>query len=192
MCYNKKMAETKTVYAFIDAQNLHLGVKNDIKNATGVVTYEGWQLDYRKFRLYLKNKYGVTKAYFFIGNVPGKESFYRALQEMGYIVVLKPTMPFRENGVSSMKGNVDSELVLYAGALTFSQYDQAVIVSGDGDFLCLVEYLEAEGKLLKVLAPNHKYSSLLNKYASYILVVGDMRSKLELIKKTGLGGRSKP
>lgn len=186
------MSQPKQVYAFIDSQNLHLGVRNDIKSPKGELVYEGWPLDYRKFRLYLKNKYGVTRAYFFIGNVPGKESFYRALQEMGYIVVLKPTMPYRENGVTSMKGNVDAELVLYASALTYPQYDQAVIVSGDGDFLCLVEYLDAEGKLLKVLAPNKKYSSLLKKYASYILVVSEMKDKLERTKKTGLAGRSKP
>lgn len=182
-----------TVYAFIDAQNLKLGVGKDVIDAkSGKTIYQGWEMDYRKFRLYLKNKYNVTKAYFFIGNIPSKGTFYNALQEMGYNVVLKPTMPFRENGVSSMKGNVDAELVLYASALTFRQYDKAIIVSGDGDFLCLAEYLDAENKLLKILAPNKRYSSLLNKYANKILVVSEMRQKLERTKKTGLAGRSKP
>lgn len=189
------MAETKTprVYAFIDSQNLKLGVGNNIKNSEGEITYKGWKIDYRKFRLYLKNKYGVSKAYFFIGNIPGRESFYRALQEMGYIVVLKPTMPYRENGIRNTKGNVDAELVLYASALTYSKYDQAIIISGDGDFLCLAEYLDAENKLLKILAPNTNYSSLLNKFANKISVISKLKNKLERqIKKTGLSGRSKP
>lgn len=191
--YNKYMRDNTTTYAFIDSQNLYKGVGGDIVNPkTEKVEYEGWELDYRKFRLYLKNKYGVSKAYFFIGNLPGKESFYTLLQDMGYTVVLKPTLPFRENGVSNVKGNVDAELVLYASALTYNQYDKAIIVSGDGDFLCLAEYLDAQNKLLKILTPNPKYSSLLNKFAPRILIVGSMRQQLERNKKTGLAGRSKP
>lgn len=180
------------IYAFIDAENLHIGVKENIKDAKGKVVDKGWELDYRKFRLYLTNKYKVAKAYFFIGNVPGRESLYRALQEMGYILVLKPTMPYEEKGQKKSKGNVDAELVLYAGALTFKQYDKAIIVSGDGDFLCLVEYLDAESKLLRILAPNKKYSSLLKSYAPKIVVIRDMKDRFERKNKTGLAGRSKP
>jgi len=31
--------------------------------------------------------------------------------------------------------------VLYAAAIEYSNYDKAVIVSGDGDFYCLHEFL---------------------------------------------------
>ncbi len=161
-----------------------MGVGKDIVDSTtGEIKYEGWKIDLRKFRLYLKNKYGVSKAYFFIGNLPGKEAFYARLQEMGYTVVLKPTMPFTENGVRSQKGNVDAELVLYASALVYDKYDKAIIISGDGDFLCLAEYLDAEDKLLNILAPNRNYSSLLKKYAPRITLVSELRSALEMKKK---------
>lgn len=83
------MAKPENIYAFIDAENLHIGVKQNLKDKNGKLIYQGWELDYRKFRLYVKNKYNVTRTYLFIGNVPGKESLYRALQEMGYILVLK-------------------------------------------------------------------------------------------------------
>ncbi|PID30801.1 hypothetical protein CSA80_03480 [Candidatus Saccharibacteria bacterium] len=175
------------VYAFVDGQNLNIGVSRDIVNPkSGKVDYEGWKLDQKKFRLYLKNKYNVAKAYYFIGSKPGNEMLYSRLQEAGFIVVLKPTMPYYENGQKNTKGNVDAELVLYSSALTFSQYDKALIVSGDGDFLCLLEYLDAENKLLKVLAPNHRYSSLLKKFAPQIVVLGnnqDLRKKLEYVPK---------
>jgi uncharacterized LabA/DUF88 family protein len=168
------------VYAFIDSQNLKMGVGKDVVNKkTGRVAYRGWEIDLRKFRLYLKNKYNVTKAYFFIGNIPGNERYYTTLQEMGYEVVLKPTMPYTEAGILKQKGNVDAELVLYASALVFDKYDKALIISGDGDFLCLVEYLDAENKLLMILAPNKNYSSLLNKYAPRISLVAGLRQKLE-------------
>lgn len=172
-----------TVYAFIDGQNLNIGVTQNILNPkTAELEYEGWKLDQKKFRLYLRNKYNVTKAYYFIGSKPGNEMLYSRLQEAGFIVVLKPTMPYFENGQRNTKGNVDAELVLYSAALTFRQYDKAIIISGDGDFLCLLEYLEAEDKLLKVLAPNHRYSSLLKKFAPRIIVLGNnkaLRQKLE-------------
>ncbi len=124
---------------------------------------------------------------------------YRSLQEAGYILIFKPTMPFNDNGVKSTKGNVDAELVLYASAITYANYDQAIIVSGDGDFLCLVEYLDDQDKLLKILAPNTKFSSLLRKYSNKIVTVGRLRHALEYkkvstrkSKKTGIDGRSKP
>ena len=112
------------VYAFIDSQNLNLGVSRDIKDKNGRVIYHGWKLDFRKFNLYLKNKYGVSKTYLFIGYVPSNASLYSSLQQMGYILVFKPTMPYSENGIKNTKGNVDAELVLYASALTYNQYDK--------------------------------------------------------------------
>jgi len=56
-------------YAFIDSQNLNLGVRS-----------LGWQVDYKKFRLYLKNKHGVDKAFMFIGLVGNNQRLYTHLQ----------------------------------------------------------------------------------------------------------------
>ena len=127
-------------YAFIDSQNLNLGVRS-----------QGWQLDFRKFRQYLRNKYNVIKAYLFIGQVAGNESLYAFLQECGYILIFKPTLEHRDNSKTKIKGNVDAELVLHT-MIEYKNYHKAVIVSGDGDFHCLVEYLDKQSKLLKILA----------------------------------------
>ena len=169
----KKKAE---VYAFIDSQNLNLGVRS-----------QGWQLDFRKFRQYLRNKYGVTSAYLFIGYKPGNEVLYANLQKMGYLVILKPTMELPDK---SVKGNVDAELVLHT-MIQFENYDKAIIVSGDGDFFCLVEYLESKNKLLHIFTPNKYYSRLFKKYSGFIVQVDWLKSSLEF-KKTGISGRSKP
>lgn len=164
------------VYAFIDSQNLNLGVKS-----------QGWELDWRKFRQYLRNKYNVAKAFAFIGYKVGNEALYTRMQEMGYIVILKPTLEL-PNG--TVKGNVDAELVLHT-MIEFKKYDKAIIVSGDGDFRCLVEYLEDKGKLLILLAPNKYYSGLLRIYNNYVSRIDLLRSSLER-KKTKISGRSKP
>jgi uncharacterized LabA/DUF88 family protein len=59
-------------------------------------------------------------------------------------------------------------------------YDKAVIVSGDGDFHCLIEYLEGVGKLKKVITPNNiQYSSLLRRFSSYLAFLNLSKSKLE-------------
>lgn len=168
------------VYAFIDSQNLNLGVRS-----------QGWKLDWRKFRQYLRNKYSVIKVYLFIGHVAGNESLYAFLQECGYILIFKPTLEHHINDRIVVKGNVDAELVLHT-MIQYKNYDKALIVSGDGDFFCLVEYLTKNKKLLKILAPTKHYSGLLREFNrnNYIIRIDLLRSSLE--KKTGIRVRSKP
>jgi uncharacterized LabA/DUF88 family protein len=171
------------VYAFIDSQNLNLGVQR-----------MGWKLDWRKFRQYLADKYGVTQAYMFIGYLSENEQMYEYMHELGYLVVLKPTVDVKqphapdsegEGGKpketdepkSLIKGNVDAELVLYA-MKELSHYDQAIIVSGDGDFFSLIEYLEQQHKLACILTPNWQYSSLLKSFESSIVRLDQLRRQL--------------
>ncbi len=136
-------------FAFIDSQNLNLGIKEI-----------GWKLDFKKFRRYLEEKYSVNKAYIFIGYVPGNEPLYTNLQSMGYICIFKPTLELKDGRV---KGNVDAELVLHT-MIQISNFNKAIIVSGDGDFCCLVEYLLEQKKLEMPLVPDEtRYSALLKK-----------------------------
>lgn len=156
-----------TIYAFIDSQNLNLGVKDS-----------GWELDFCKFRIYLKEKYTAEKTYLFIGHIAGNEKLYTYLQECGYILVFKPTLEYKKGKEKVTKGNVDAELVLHT-MIQWPNFDQAIIVSGDGDFHCLVEYLADQKKLKKIIVPNKKYSSLLRKFAASIVHVELLRSKVE-------------
>lgn len=100
-------------------------------------------------------------------------------------------MQYFENGKKTVKGNVDAELVLHAAAIEFPNYSKAIIVSGDGDFACLLEFLEDKNKLLHVLAPNYKYSKLLKPYSQYIVHMSKIKKSVAY-KKTGIGDRSKP
>ena len=175
------MSTSKPNYAFIDSQNLNLGVQS-----------QGWKLDWRKFRQYLKNKYFVTKAYLFIGHVAGNEPLYTYLQECGYLLIFKPTLERHIDNKLTIKGNVDAELVLHT-MIQYNNYNKALIVSGDGDFHCLIEYLDKKGKLLKILAPTKHFSSLLRKFnkKNYIIRIDLLQKSLQQ-KKTGIRGRSKP
>lgn len=168
-------------YAFIDNQNLNLGVRK-----------LGWKMDWRKFRKYLEEKHGVTKAFMFIGHMPEHEDMYMKLHEAGYLIVLKPTFDMtkavkpddaqkqaeeKPEDKKVIKGNVDAELVLWA-VKEMKNYQKAVVVSGDGDFYSLVEYLDQQKKLHKILAPNAQYSRLFNKYESYIERIDKLRGEL--------------
>jgi len=159
-------------YAFIDGQNLYLGIKS-----------QGWGLDYARFRVYLRDKYTIDKAFLFIGYVMGNEALYTALQKAGYIVIFKPTLEVKKGKTVKIKGNVDAELVLHA-MIEYESYDRALIVSGDGDFHCLVEYLEKKRKLLHLLVPNKRgFSHLLRKFRSYVVYVHDLKDKVEKRKE---------
>jgi uncharacterized LabA/DUF88 family protein len=160
------MENKENNFAFIDSQNLNLGVKS-----------QGWKLDFPRFRVFLKDKYKVEKAFLFIGYIYGNQTLYTELQKAGYICVFKPVLEIKENGKVRIKGNVDAELVLHA-MIEYNNYNKAVIVSGDGDFHCLIEYLIKNDKLLKMIVPNKKYSSLLRKFSNYIVNIQLFKDKL--------------
>lgn len=165
----KKQNRKKQInYAFIDSQNLNLAIKNC-----------GWKLDFGRFYVYLKDKYKIGKAFLFIGYVPGNESLYTFLQEAGYIVIFKPTLEYKKKGKKYTKGNVDAELVLHA-MIEYPNYDKTIIVSGDGDFYCLIEYLEKQKKLLHLLIPNpRRHSALLRKFRKYFIYINNLKKKLD-------------
>ena len=141
------MKKIENNYAFIDSQNLNLSILS-----------LGWKLDFKRFRVYLKEKYGVNKAFLFIGYIKKNGKLYKKLKEDGYIIIFKPIVQNHPDGI---KGNVDAELVLHT-MIEYKNFDSAIIVSGDGDFACLVEYLYKNKKLKKVLIPNRwRYSKLL-------------------------------
>lgn len=178
------MIKKENNFAFIDSQNLNLGVSNNILNGKGHLLYKGWKIDMRKFRIYLKEKYRVEKAFLFIGYIPGNQRMYSFFQDAGYICIFKPTLELEQK----TKGNVDAELVLHT-MIEYSNYDKAVIISGDGDFSCLVEYLIQNNKLKKVLAPNeYCYSSLLKRLSKennqIIAFVNNLRNKIEYKEKS--------
>jgi uncharacterized LabA/DUF88 family protein len=154
-------------YAFIDGQNLHLGIHS-----------LGWELDYRKFRLYLKNKYGAAQAFLFIGYVAENQALYSRLRQAGFTLIFKPVIKFTANSRQIVKGNVDAELVLHSAAIEYENYDEAVIVTNDGDFACLLRYLHKKGKLYKVIAPNSRYSSLFRPFSDKVATLENMQEKL--------------
>jgi len=162
--------------AFIDGQNLHLGTKES-----------SWSIDHKKFRVYLQDKYNVTEAYYFLGFVSDAEQdLYDRLQKVGFI------LSFRDHSSAlrgNKKGNVDSDIVFGAmkKLVENDPFDKIIIVSGDGDYKKLVDFLIKKKKFAKILFPNKKFASSLYKslgreYYDYLEENG-VRAKIEYTHK---------
>ena len=166
--------------AFIDGQNLTLGT---------TLSNNPWKVDLYRLREYLRKKYNVTKAYYFIGCISDDlQSLYDMIQDAGFILVFRAHYP---DVLSSKKGNVDTDIV-FTMMKNFHEHidiDKFFLISGDGDYYKTIKYLYGKNKLGKVLFPAHGkasslYRQLNNSYYDF-LDNRDVRRKIEY-KKEGL------
>lgn len=141
--------------AFIDGQNLHMNTKSN-----------GWKVNLARLRVYLKEKYQVERAYYFIGAADEKhQNLYKMIQEAGFILM------FRKHSLEMTghkKGNVDTDIVFEIMRKLADQenFDKVLLISGDGDYFKMVDYLIGKNRLEKLLAPSHHSMSSL--YKQYI------------------------
>jgi uncharacterized LabA/DUF88 family protein len=165
------MRTSENNHAYIDSQNVYRGIKS-----------LGWEIDWFRFRKYLKEKYSVSTAYMFLGYIPTNDSLYELLQKAGFILKFKPVIP---DEVGKPKGNVDADLVLQA-MIDISLYDKAVVLTSDGDFYSLIRHLYTNKKLKVVMSPYIKTcSTLLKKEArEKIIYMDNLRSKVGRKKNT--------
>jgi len=173
-------------YGYIDGQNLHLGTAS---------ADEPWKLDLVKFRTYLREKYNVEKAFYYLGYVQegvNIQRLYENIQAAGFILV------FRQHNAAMLgkkKRNVDSDIIfsIMERLYLHEQFDKIILISGDGDYKMLVDFLIHENKMEKILFPNRRFRSSLYKdigapYFAY-LDDRDVRRKIEYTgnKKSSLG-----
>ncbi|MFH1145744.1 MAG: NYN domain-containing protein [bacterium] len=157
-------------FAYIDGANLYKGCVS-----------LGWVLDYKKFRVWLLEKYGVAVAYLFIGLIPKYKDLYQCLEEAGFTLVFKEVIYDNEG---KPKGNCDADLVLKAVSDAYkNRFDRVLLVSSDGDYAGLVKFLQERNQCLAVLSPHlkDKCSILLKRTGIRIAYLHDQRSHLKLV-----------
>ena len=161
--------------AFIDGQNLHLSTaKRDV---------DAWKIDHKKLRVYLKDKYHVTKAFYLMGYfLENHQDLYRNLEKAGFTLLFKE---HRANLLTEKKGNVDNDIIFHAmeNLVDNKDFNKIVIISGDGDYKKLVCYFLNKGRFKTILLPNSKrasslYNSLGREHFDY-LDSSAIRSKIE-------------
>lgn len=166
--------------AFIDGQNLHL--------ATSKHPIDPWSLSLGRFYTYLKEKYQVEYAYYWLGYVNNThDALYEEIQKAGFI------LKFREHSsalVSVKKGNVDTDIVLDIMIRLYLKEDFSgvILVSGNGDYKRLTDFLIQERKLAKILFPDKKRASSLYKSINNSFYVdlseADIRKKIQKKRAT--------
>ncbi|MBI2410748.1 MAG: NYN domain-containing protein [Candidatus Kerfeldbacteria bacterium] len=174
----------RPIYAFIDASNI----------IYGTVTRDGedWKLDFEKLYQYLQERYQVEKIFYFGGldekNIK-QQKFYTKLDEMGYITVLKPVIYHKQsNGQVRRKANCDVDLTFYA-MRTLGQYSGMILMSGDGDFCILLEYLLEKNRTVRVIANTQKTARNIKQLVgAHFTDINHLKRKLEYkIKRTHRG-----
>ena len=160
------MQKKQNNHAYIDGANLHMGIRS-----------QRWRLDYRRLRVWLKEKFAVKEAYLFLGMIPKYADRYKELQEAGYVLVFKEVV---YDGDGKPKGNCDADLVLHVAQDYFQKkFEKAVIVSSDGDYASLVKMLMQNDALAAILspAPEGKCSILLKRTGAPITYLGQERTR---------------
>jgi len=151
--------------AFIDGQNLYMGTTKNIAHP--------WTIDLRKFRVYLEAKYQVSVAYYFLGYInENNQDLYETIQKAGFL------LRFRQHNsamLGNKKGNVDSEIIFNIMKKLYKKekFSKIILVTGDGDYKMLVDFLVEENRLEKILFPNRRFASSLykklgNQYYDYL------------------------
>ena len=161
--------------AFIDGQNLHMGTAS-----------ENWQIDFKRFRIYLKDKFKIKRVYYFLWFLDENEQeLYTKLQESGFILI------FREHNSNmkwKKKGNVDVDICfeMMKNACKNQDFNKIVLISWDWDYIKVVKHLIENNKSEKILFPNYTYSSLYKQLETKYrlnLSIADVRKKIEYLKQ---------
>ena len=161
--------KTRINIAYIDATNLDKALRNQL----------GWKIDYKRFRVWLKEKYDVRRPYIFIGLIPKFKDLYTFIQSCGFELEFKDVI--YAGGIA--KGNCDSDLLMKASSDYYiGGLNKAVIVASDGDYAPLVKVLLGGNRLEVILSPStvDKCSILLKRTNAPITYINDQRSILEL------------
>lgn len=164
---NFSAGDQSKAIAYIDGANLHTGI-----------CVLGWFLDYKRFRSWIRQKYGVQTAYIFLGKISKNIQLYRLLESFGYILIFKDVVI---DPSGKVKGNCDADLVLKAAREHFeSNVGRAILVSNDGDYAGLVKFWQEKNVDCTILSPSvQKKSSLLLRRTNVpIVYLHEVRHKI--------------
>lgn len=129
---------------YIDGANLYKALPN---------------IDYVKFMRFLLDKYKPKEVYIFLGYTKKQINLYKFLSNIGYKLIFRETTTDK---LGNMKGNCDGELIVKSlEDFYIKGYDRSVLISGDGDFDCLVSFWKRNNINIIVLAPSKKHCSYL-------------------------------
>lgn len=91
--------------------------------------------------------------------------FYSKLEKFGYELYLKPVKLYeQDDGTTKRKANCDVDMAFYL-MREKDNFDKAIILSGDGDFLPVLKYLRNHGKEIIILSRGPRTAKEIRQFA---------------------------
>lgn len=145
---SKQKNNNKNNVAFLDFENLKSAFeKFEIKDK--IVPYA---IKYKEFVEYIQDRYAVDKIYCFLGyHTKKNKELYDELKCAGLILHFNP----------NRSSNADAHITyrIMHTICSESKFNKIVIISGDSDFIPLIEHLIDVGRLKKILFPTRIVAS---------------------------------
>jgi len=157
------------VVVLIDVQNLYHSAKN----------LYGARVNFKNLLLEAVSGRNLIRAIGYVAKAdePGEASFFEALEKAGIETKIKDLQVYPDG---TKKGDWDVGLAIDAVRLS-PKADAVILISGDGDFIPLVEYLKAQGNQIEVMGFGRTTSTALKELADDFLDL-DSNPDLFLLK----------
>jgi len=111
--------------------------------------------------------------------------FYIKIEKFGYKLVLKPVKTFYDtDGLPMRKANCDVDMAFYL-MRDHNEFERAMILSGDGDFLPVLKFLRENKKEILILARGQRTAREMKRFAGDKFL--DFEYLRERLKRTDLG-----
>lgn len=167
---------------------MRIGLFVDGSNMYAAQRERGWHIDWQKVYDYFAQAGQITECYYVSASphysephkIQGWRRFKAALTHMGYTVIDKEIKRLKDSRTGTIigKGNLDIELAITIIA-SMQNFDQAVIFSGDGDFVPVVKKLRANGKTVVCVALKESTSLELVNHSSKFINLDEISAEIE-------------
>jgi uncharacterized LabA/DUF88 family protein len=133
------------IHVYIDGDNVYF-LQRDLLT---------WRVDFKKLLDYFRTFGEVISANFYTSSAKPdqttRQAFFRSLGYLGYSVTTKNAKESMRDGKTVHKVNLDTVMVRDM-TLNIDQYDMAILVTGDADFICMIETFTSIGKPFKLVS----------------------------------------
>lgn len=173
---NNKEHLSGKVAVFIDAANI-IHCYEDTK----------WKIDLKKLKNYFATRCTLVGIYYYSAyfeESDSQKSLFEMLSRKGFVLRVKKIRKItNDDGTITLKGNCDTDMVVDAVA-RMSEYDTAVLMSGDSDFIPLVNLLRGNGKKVVIISTRWHVAHDLITAANHYVDINKFKTNWEFDKRS--------
>ena len=162
------------VAIFIDGSNLYNGMRENLQNT---------RVNMAEFIDQLRRERPLFRSYYYNATLTddydedlrdGQQRFFESLRRIPYVTVRLGRLHRRQDGSLVEKG-IDVALAVEALSLAYQDaYDSALLVSGDGDYVELVEGIKRTGKHVECAMFKNQSAGILVEYVDIFQPLDDL------------------